>query len=99
LDVQQVLLTARPEVLGDEFLHLAGGEWPLRYGEHFAKLSAKEERRRQPALVSVTLIQEQPLMAAKDRQMADLANKATGTRRRAPPRQRLLPTVVGAPQT
>jgi superfamily II DNA/RNA helicase len=39
---------------------------PLQDGEHFAKLAAKEERRRQPPSVSVTLMQEQALVAAKD---------------------------------
>ncbi|HEX8536865.1 MAG TPA: helicase-related protein, partial [Cystobacter sp.] len=39
---------------------------PLEDGEHFMKLVGKEERRRQPPPVSVTLMQEQALMAAKD---------------------------------
>ncbi|WP_426753091.1 SNF2-related protein [Myxococcus sp. Y35] len=39
---------------------------PLADGAHFVKLAAKPERRRQPAPVSVQLMQEQALMAAKD---------------------------------
>ena len=39
---------------------------PLADSEHFVKLVAKEERRRQPAPVSVQLMQEQALMAAKE---------------------------------
>ena len=39
---------------------------PLADSEHFVKLAAKEERRRQPAPVSVQLMQEQALMAAKE---------------------------------
>ncbi|WP_395822723.1 SNF2-related protein [Archangium minus] len=39
---------------------------PLADGEHFVKLVAKEERRRQPPPVSVSLMQEQALMAAKE---------------------------------
>jgi ERCC4-related helicase len=35
-------------------------------GAHFVKLAAKEEKRRKPEPVSVSLIQEQALMAAKD---------------------------------
>jgi len=38
----------------------------LADGAHFVKLAAKPERRRQPAPVSVQLMQEQALMAAKD---------------------------------
>ncbi|MCP3098596.1 SNF2-related protein [Myxococcus sp. K15C18031901] len=39
---------------------------PLQDGSHFVKLAAKEEKRRQPAPVSVQLMQEQSLVAAKD---------------------------------
>lgn len=39
---------------------------PLEDGEHFMKLVGTEERRRQPPPVSVTLMQEQALVAAKD---------------------------------
>ncbi|HZI11106.1 MAG TPA: SNF2-related protein, partial [Myxococcus sp.] len=39
---------------------------PLQDGAHFVKLAAKEEKRRQPAPVSVQLMQEQALVAAKD---------------------------------
>ncbi|MBN8232321.1 DEAD/DEAH box helicase family protein [Corallococcus macrosporus] len=39
---------------------------PLTDGVHFTKLDAKEEKRRQPAPVSVQLMQEQSLMTAKD---------------------------------
>ncbi|XXF80598.1 SNF2-related protein [Myxococcaceae bacterium GXIMD 01537] len=39
---------------------------PVQDGEHFAKLVAKEERHRQPAPVSVSLMQEQALVTAKD---------------------------------
>ncbi|WP_141593633.1 MULTISPECIES: SNF2-related protein [unclassified Myxococcus] len=39
---------------------------PMADGAHFVKLAAKPERRRQPAPVSVQLMQEQALMAAKD---------------------------------
>jgi hypothetical protein len=39
---------------------------PIADGEHFVKLAAKEERRRQPDAVSVSLVQEQALLAAKD---------------------------------
>lgn len=39
---------------------------PLSDGEHFVKLAAREERRRQPPAVSVSLMQEQALMAAKE---------------------------------
>ncbi|MBZ4401393.1 SNF2-related protein [Myxococcus sp. MISCRS1] len=39
---------------------------PLQDGAHFVKLSAKDEKRRQPAPVSVQLMQEQALVAAKD---------------------------------
>ncbi|MCP3168620.1 SNF2-related protein [Myxococcus qinghaiensis] len=39
---------------------------PLQDGAHFVKLAAKEEKRRQPAPVSVQLMQEQSLMTAKD---------------------------------
>ncbi|WP_342374679.1 SNF2-related protein [Myxococcus stipitatus] len=39
---------------------------PLQDGAHFVKLEAKEEKRRQPAPVSVQLMQEQSLMTAKD---------------------------------
>ena len=39
---------------------------PLGDGEHFVKLVAQEERRRQPPPVSVSLMQEQALVAAKD---------------------------------
>ncbi|AKQ65303.1 helicase (Snf2/Rad54 family) [Myxococcus hansupus] len=39
---------------------------PMVDGAHFVKLAAKPERRRQPAPVSVQLMQEQALVAAKD---------------------------------
>ncbi|AEI68149.1 SNF2-related protein [Corallococcus macrosporus] len=39
---------------------------PMADGAHFVKLAAKPERRRQPAPVSVQLMQEQALVAAKD---------------------------------
>ena len=39
---------------------------PLQDGAHFVKLTAKEEKRRQPAPVSVQLMQEQALVAAKE---------------------------------
>ncbi|WP_163998350.1 SNF2-related protein [Pyxidicoccus caerfyrddinensis] len=39
---------------------------PLQDGAHFVKLAAKEEKRRQPAPVSVQLMQEQSLVAAKE---------------------------------
>lgn len=39
---------------------------PMADSAHFVKLAAKPERRRQPAPVSVQLMQEQALMAAKD---------------------------------
>ncbi|MFY2557758.1 SNF2-related protein [Corallococcus terminator] len=39
---------------------------PLQDGAHFVKLVAKEEKRRQPAPVSVQLMQEQSLVTAKD---------------------------------
>ncbi|NTX01558.1 DEAD/DEAH box helicase family protein [Myxococcus sp. CA051A] len=39
---------------------------PLQDGAHFVKLAAKEEKRRQPAPVSVQLMQEQSLVTAKD---------------------------------
>ncbi len=39
---------------------------PVPDGAHFVKLAAKAEKRRQPEAVSVTLIQEQALLAAKD---------------------------------
>ncbi|ADO73242.1 SNF2-related protein [Stigmatella aurantiaca] len=39
---------------------------PLADGAHFVKLAAKQEKRRQPEAVSVTLVQEQALLAAKD---------------------------------
>jgi superfamily II DNA/RNA helicase len=39
---------------------------PLQDGAHFVKLAAKEEKRRQPAPVSVQLMQEQALVAAKE---------------------------------
>jgi ERCC4-related helicase len=39
---------------------------PLSDGEHFSKLAAKEERHRLPTTASVTLMQEQALLAAKD---------------------------------
>jgi hypothetical protein len=39
---------------------------PVADGEHFVRLAAKEERRRQPDAISVSLVQEQALLAAKD---------------------------------
>nr|WP_228531056.1 MULTISPECIES: SNF2-related protein [Myxococcaceae] len=39
---------------------------PVADGEHFVRLAAKEEKRRQPDAVSVSLVQEQALLAAKD---------------------------------
>src|SRR6218665_3537204 len=39
---------------------------PLADGEHFMKLVGEEERRLRPPPVSVSLMQEQALMAAKD---------------------------------
>ncbi|MBZ4417712.1 SNF2-related protein [Myxococcus sp. RHSTA-1-4] len=39
---------------------------PFQDGAHFVKLAAKEEKRRQPAPVSVQLMQEQALVAAKE---------------------------------
>jgi superfamily II DNA/RNA helicase len=39
---------------------------PIADGAHFVKLAAKVEKRRQPEAVSVSLLQEQALLAAKD---------------------------------
>jgi superfamily II DNA/RNA helicase len=39
---------------------------PMADGAHFVKLAAKVEKRRQPEAVSVSLLQEQALLAAKD---------------------------------
>lgn len=39
---------------------------PLTDGEHFAKLAAKEERLRRPTSASVSLMQEQAIVAAKE---------------------------------
>ncbi|WP_414654066.1 SNF2-related protein [Hyalangium sp.] len=39
---------------------------PVQDGAHFVKLAAKLEKRRQPEAVSVSLLQEQALLAAKD---------------------------------
>jgi hypothetical protein len=39
---------------------------PLTDGEHFAKLAAKEEHRRRPTSASVSLMQEQAIVAAKE---------------------------------
>ncbi len=39
---------------------------PVNDGAHFVKLAAKVEKRRQPEAVSVSLLQEQALLAAKD---------------------------------
>jgi hypothetical protein len=39
---------------------------PVADGEHFARLAAREERRRKPAAVSVTLAQEQAFLSIKD---------------------------------
>ncbi len=39
---------------------------PVADGAHFVKLAAKMEKRRQPEAVSVSLLQEQALLAAKD---------------------------------
>lgn len=39
---------------------------PLQDGELFSRLAAREERRRKPEPVSVSLVQEQALMAAKE---------------------------------
>ena len=39
---------------------------PMADGAHFLKLAAKPEKRRQPEAISVSLLQEQALLAAKD---------------------------------